>query len=135
MMLVDTGPIVALLVAADRHHNLCVDALARSREPLATTWPVIVEAMHLLGDHPNGLDALWEWLGDGLIDVIPVEKADYSKLRDLMRKYRDQPMDLADATLVHLALKHRVDRIFTTDRRDFTVFARGARGRFSIFPA
>lgn len=44
------------------------------------------------------------------------------RLRDLMRKYRDLPMDLADAALVRIAERERIQRIFTIDRRDFEIY-------------
>lgn len=133
--MIDTGPIVALLLATDRHHAACAAALKKVREPLATTWPVIVEAMFLLGDYPEGQAGLWEWLEEGLIEILEIPREDFSRIRDLMKKYSDLPMDLADGTLVHLALKHRIGQVFTTDRRDFSVYSKGAKGRFTLLPA
>jgi len=55
-------------------------------------------------------------------------------MRELMEKYRDQPMDLADAALVHVAERDGLRRIFTLDRRHFTVYRIGKRRRFTILP-
>jgi hypothetical protein len=53
-------------------------------------------------------------------------------MRELMRKYRDLPMDLADAALVRVAEREKISRVFTIDRRDFEVYRpRGIR-RFTI---
>ena len=49
-----------------------------------------------------------------------------------MRKYRDLPMDLADAALVRVAERERIRRIFTTDRRDFTLYRPRKLGRFLL---
>jgi predicted nucleic acid-binding protein len=55
-------------------------------------------------------------------------------MRELMWKYRDQPMDLADAALVSVAERERCRRIFTIDRRDFQVYRTHRLGRFEILP-
>jgi predicted nucleic acid-binding protein len=55
-------------------------------------------------------------------------------MRELMREYRDLPMDLADAALVRTAEREKISRVFTIDRRDFEVYRpRGIR-RFTIVP-
>ena len=55
MILVDTGPLVALFDPADQDHKQCVDLLRGVDEPLCTTIPVLTEAFHLL-DHLSVLD-------------------------------------------------------------------------------
>jgi predicted nucleic acid-binding protein len=55
-------------------------------------------------------------------------------MRELMRKYRDLPMDLTDAGLVRVAERERLRRIFTLDRRDFQVYRPSRIGRFAIIP-
>jgi predicted nucleic acid-binding protein len=59
VILIDTGPIVALLRRPDQHHERCVATLRDLREPLATVWPVVTEAMFLLDDRPDVQAALW----------------------------------------------------------------------------
>lgn len=65
MILVDAGPLVALLHRDDRNHDLCVSALRSIREPLGTAWPVLTEAMYLLGFSWRAQDALWEMIDSG----------------------------------------------------------------------
>jgi len=55
-------------------------------------------------------------------------------MRELMRKYRDVPMDLADAALVRVAEREKLRQVFTLDRRDFEVYRPARMGRFSIIP-
>ncbi len=54
MILIDAGPLVALVDADDQYHEKCVDCLKSLREPLVTVWPPLVEAVYLLGDLPKG---------------------------------------------------------------------------------
>jgi predicted nucleic acid-binding protein len=60
---------------------------------------------------------------------------DIPRIRELMRKYRDLPMDLADAALVRVAERERLRRIFTIDRRDFQLYRLSRIGRFVVLPA
>jgi predicted nucleic acid-binding protein len=125
---------VALIHADDRHHASCRDALERIREPLVTVWPVITEAMYLLDFSAEAQDALWRLLERDAVKILPLDAADVPRMRDLMRKYRDLPMDFADAALVRTAERERISRVFTIDRRDFEVYRpRGIR-RFTILP-
>ncbi|HEY3123460.1 MAG TPA: PIN domain-containing protein [Thermoanaerobaculia bacterium] len=131
-MLVDAGPLVALIHADDRHHATCRQALERIREPLATVWPALTEAMYLLGFSSSGQDALWRLLERDAVKILPLDAGDVPRMRELMRKYRDLPMDLADAALVRVAEREKISRVFTIDRRDFEVYRpRGIR-RFTI---
>jgi hypothetical protein len=70
----------------------------------------------------------------GALQVVPLAKEDLPGIRSLMRKYEDLPMDFADATLVHIALREGIREIFTLDRRDFRVYRLGPRRSFTIIP-
>ncbi len=125
---------MALIHADDRHHASCRDALKRIREPLATVWPVITEAMYLLDFSAEAQDALWRLLERDAVKILSLDAGDVPRMRELMRKYRDLPMDLADAALVRAAERERISRVFTIDRGDFEVYRpRGIR-RFTILP-
>lgn len=130
----DAGPLVALVDADDQHHAACVAALQSLKEPLGTVWPPFTEAMYLLADLPLAQEALWEMLERGAIHVLPLDSADASRMRELMRKYANRPMDFADAALVRVAEREGIRRIFTVDRRDFAVYRIHGRSRFTIIP-
>lgn len=134
-VLVDAGPLVALLDRSDPHHGACRQALRSIREPLATAWPAFTEAMYLLSFSGEAQSALWEMLDTEALRLLPLDHTDAPRMRDLMRKYRDLPMDLADAALVRVAERERLRRIFTLDRRDFELYRPLRIGRFSIIPS
>ena len=133
-MIVDAGPLVALLDQRDVHHAACVAALRALREALVTTWPAFTEAMYLLGSSWRGQNALWSRVETGALTLAPLDEGDAPRMRELMEKYRDLPMDLADASLVRIAEREDLTRIFTLDRRHFSVYRPGRRRRFSILP-
>ncbi len=134
MILVDAGPLVALVDGSDEHHARCVGALRELTEPMGTVWPAVTEALYLLLDVPEGQDAVLEMLRRGAVRLVPLGQEDVSRLQELMAKYRDQPMDLADAALVRVAERDGLDRVFTVDRRDFEVYRIGKRRTFRIVP-
>lgn len=134
MILVDAGPLVALVDADDQYHKKCVAALKVMREPLVTVWPPVTEAMYLLGDLPKAQEALWEMLARGVLQLLSLDFADVPRMRELMSKYADRPMDLADAALVRVAEREGIRKIFTVDREDFSVYRLHGRVRPNIIP-
>jgi predicted nucleic acid-binding protein len=133
-VLVDAGPLVALLDQGDLHHVACITALKTLRDPLVTAWPAFTEAMYLLGSSWPGQKALWSRIETGALTLAPLDESDATRMRELMEKYRDLPMDLADASLVRIAEREDLTRIFTVDRRHFSIYRPGRRRRFSILP-
>ena len=134
-VLVDTGPFVALLDRSDAYHTICHQTLRGIEDQLITVWPVVTEAMYLLRGYLPAQAALWEMLETGAVEISVLEKDDFSRLRDLMWKYRDLPMDLADAALVRVAERERLRRVFTLDRRDFQIYRPSRIGRFAVLPS
>lgn len=134
MILVDAGPMVALLRRADQHHFRCVATLRRLQEPLGTVWPAVTEAMFLLSDRPDAQAALAGKLESEAIVLLALNRGDVPRVRELMSKYRDLPMDFTDAALVRVAEREGIDTVFTTDRRDFGVYRFSGRRRFRVLP-
>ena len=133
-VLVDAGPLIAIINRRDRDHAKCINALKRIRARLLTTWMPITEAIHLLAFSRDGQEALLEMIERGAIEILDVEDADLAQIRSLMRKYADLPMDFADATLVRAAIREGLRDIFTLDRRDFRTYRLGPRKSFNIVP-
>jgi hypothetical protein len=134
MILLDAGPMVALLHADDRHHRQCKETLRSLSEPLISVWPVFTEAMYLLGFSWRAQDALWELLERGGVTLLSLEPRDRARMRELMKKYRDLPMDLADAALVRVAERESIHRIFTLDRRHFSLYRPEGAVHFQLLP-
>jgi predicted nucleic acid-binding protein len=135
LILIDTGPIVAFFDKDDRHHALCIEILKEIREPLVTTWSVLTECFYLLNFSWEVQDSLWLFIQRGGIEVYPLEREPLIRCRELMKQYRDLPMDLADATLVALADVLGIPRIFTLDHKDFSIYRPKQRRRFTLIPS
>jgi len=133
-VLVDAGPLVALLDRGDDHHEEVVEALRKITDPLVSVWPAIVEAMYLLAFSWRAQKALWEILETGTVQLLPLDETDLPQMKSLMEKYRDLPMDLADAALVWVAEREGLRRVLTLDQRDFMVYRLPRKGRFTLLP-
>ena len=134
-VLVDTGPLVALLDRSDPDHGACQETLSSLSDSMVTVWPVVTEAMYMLRAYWRAQEALWEMIETGAVAILPLGPDDVPRMKELMRKYRDLPMDLADAALVRAAERERLRRIFTLDRRDFQIYRPSRIGRFAVIPS
>ncbi|HEV7515864.1 MAG TPA: PIN domain-containing protein [Thermoanaerobaculia bacterium] len=133
-VLIETGPLVALLDRSDHHHETVTEALTRIQDPLVSVWPVLVEAMYLLGASWRAQKALWEMFESGVVRFLSLDEDDLPHLKSLMEKYRDLPMDLADAALVRVAEREGIRRVLTLDRRDFSVYQLARKGSLTLLP-
>lgn len=104
--------------------------------PMVTTWPVLTEAMYLLGDAGGwpAQRALWAMIERGALQLAELEAPDIARARALMEKHRDAPMDIADATLVAIAEARGLKRVFTLDS-DFGLYRLRGREAFEVIPA
>jgi predicted nucleic acid-binding protein len=136
MILTDAGPLVAILDRGEAHHEACTRCLGQLTGPMLTTWPAFTEAMYLLGDAGSwrAQEPLWRLVNAGDLEIAVQAPEAHKRLRGLMEKYRDRPMDLADASLVALAESRGLRDIFTLDRADFQVYRLHGRQPFRLWP-
>jgi predicted nucleic acid-binding protein len=133
-ILVDTGPLVAILSSRDEYHDTCVSALQQMSGALLSCWPVITEACWLLRHSPNAIQQLLLGVDRGFLELLPLSGSEAEAIASLMKRYEEIRPQLADAALVYLANREQIDTIFTLDYRDFSIY-RGVRKRaFHIVP-
>jgi predicted nucleic acid-binding protein len=135
MIAIDTGPIVALFDKNDNNYNICTRIFKEIHEPLITTWPVLTEAFYLLSFSPTVQDDLWEFIERGIVSVHNIDSNLSITCRELMKKYQDLPMDLADASLVAVADAENIQTIFTLDHKDFKVYRTKQKRHFKLLPS
>ena len=124
--LADTGALVALLDRADSNHSWAVDCFKTLRPPLFTCESVLAQTSHLLRNLPRSLDALARLHWEEILRVAFDFEAQATAVWQLLSKYRDVPMDFADACLVRLTELHADCVVWTTDT-DFRVYRRHGR--------
>lgn len=122
-LILDTGPLVALLDRRDPHHEWVSPRFAKVSGPLVTTGAVVTEATFLLQHVRDGIARLFEFLTHPRVRILDsFQPAGLRAAAILMQRYADTPMDLADATLVVLAGELGTHRVLTIDERGFRTY-------------
>lgn len=122
-VIVDTGPLVALLNRNDRFHQWAVEAIGNISPPLLTCEPVITEACHLLDKQSpaQGTTKILDLIQRDFIKVDFLLNEQHERVRQLSKKYADTPMDFADACIVRMCEIHSQSVVLTLDR-DFEIY-------------
>lgn len=133
-LLLDTGAFVALIDRSEKRHADCVNVLDNWRGPIVTTEAVVTETLYLVGPQWKAQKNCLEFLLRGAFLLIPSTKTTLNRASVLMEKYRNVPMDFADATLVALGEELGTDIVFTLDRRGFSTYRLNQKKAFQLVP-
>ena len=133
-LLLDTGALVSILDRSQKHHAACRRTFDKWKGTVVSTEAVLTESTHLLADVHDGAASCVEFFLAGGAVLVPSTSASLKRVRVLLDKYADLPMDFADATLVALAEELDSNIVFTTDRTDFSVYRVKDRRPFRILP-
>jgi predicted nucleic acid-binding protein len=137
LILLDTSGLLAALVADQRSHRQAREALERSGPPFVLSPFVLAEIDYLLA-REGGTEAELALLGEvaaGAYDLAAFLAEDIADATEVIRRYRDLEIGLADASIVVLAGRFRTERVLTLDERHFRAL-RTPRGKpFTVLPA
>ena len=125
--LLDAGPLIAMLVRRDAAHERIRAEWPAYADRCLTTEPILVEAAHVAQKYGGNPADVLEFVIAAGIPVFALHLPMREQCVHLLRRYADTPMDYADATLVALADRLHLSKVFTLDRRGFRTY-RGARG-------
>lgn len=129
--IVDTGPLVAFFDRAEQHHRWVVERFEELDAPLLVCEPVLTEAMYLLARYPKAQDAVLELIHNGALSVAFQLDEHLGVLRELLQKYKDTPMSLADACIVRMTEIHHRHAVLTLDS-DFLVYRKHGRAPLAL---
>lgn len=132
-LILDTGPFIALVDRSEKRHADCVRTFSSWSGLILTTEAVLTETLHLVGSW-RAQQVCLEFVNRGAFLVVPSSVESLKRVTALMEKYRDVPMDFADATLVVLAEEAETEQIFTLDRSGFLVYRRLGKRPFTVIP-
>ncbi len=133
-LLLDTGALVSILDRSQAHHGKCRRVFDNWKGVVVSTEAVLTEAAHLLSRVPGGVASCVDFFVSGGAVLVPSTPSSLKRVRALLEKYGDLPMDFADGTLVALAEELDTTSVFTTDRTDFSVYRVRGRRSFRILP-
>ena len=133
-VLLDTGPLVAVLDARDQWHAQCASAWPALIDRCVVTEAVVVESCHLALRGQRGASLPLEFLLRAGIPIVGIEAPGHRRILSLMKQYEDVPMDYADATLVAVAEALRLTRVFSLDRRGFRTYRLPGGEGFHLLP-
>jgi predicted nucleic acid-binding protein len=120
-ILIDSGPLIALFDHNDKYHATSVEFIRNNNSELVTTLASVTETLHLLDFNRNAQIDFLGWVNAGAVTLEPVTSDDLQRIKKLIIKYSDLPMDFADGCLVFLGEKLNINTIATIDR-DFDVY-------------
>ena len=122
-VIIDAGPLVALINARDTYHTWTVEQLKQASGPLLTCEAALSEAVFLLRKIPGGASQIGGMLRSGGLKSVFCLNDEIVPVCDLLRKYADVPMSLADACLVRMSELFPKHRVMSLDS-DFHVYRR-----------
>lgn len=136
MILLDASGLLAALFADQRFHAACAAALLEAEPPRILSPFVLAETDYLIQKF-GGLDAELLFLDEvarGVYELAPFEQTDVEQAREIIAKYRDLAVGLADASIAVLAARYECRDVLTLDHRHFRALRHSGRRSFRILP-
>jgi predicted nucleic acid-binding protein len=136
VLICDTSGLIAFFDASDAHNAAVSTVINDEPGPFVVSPYVLAELDYILATR-RGVSAELTALGElagGAWDLVGLDQTDLTDAWDVISRYRDQAIGLADASLVVLAHRYRTDRLLTLDRRHFLVVRTMAGGPFTVLP-
>ena len=134
LVMMDTGPWVALIDRSEKRHEECVEWLRDFRGNILSSEAVLTEVLYLLNFSSQAQSAAIDFVLKGAILLVPSSLESLKKAKRLMEKYKNIPMDYADATLVSMAEDLSVDHVATFDAKDFGIYRLPSKKPFTVLP-
>ena len=119
--LMDSGPMIALFDNSDQYHTIAKDFVEANTSELLTSLASVTETMYMLDFNKNAQMDFLEWILRGAVQIIDIGVDDLDRIKVLLKKYQDLPMDFADACLVYIGEKFNISEVATIDR-DFSIY-------------
>jgi len=132
--ILDTGPWVALIDKSESKHDICVRWLKNFPGKLYSTESVLTEVLYLLNFSVKAQTAAIDFVLKSVVEIIPSSVESMKKVKILIKKYSDLPMDYADATIVCLAMDTGIYNIITLDQKNFNIYRFKKKQSFVIMP-
>jgi predicted nucleic acid-binding protein len=120
-ILIDAGPLIALFDKDDKYHKKVINFIKNKKYRFITTIAVITEVTHMLDFNVDTQILFLEWIMNEGVVIQEIQQKHFARIIELTKKYSDQPMDFADASLVIAAEITGIKKIISIDS-DFDVY-------------
>lgn len=136
MILLDTSGLLSALDESQRFHKQCAGLIAKISGPLLLSPFVLAELDYLLMKRVgrSAQAALLDEVARGAYQLEPFTAGDVTRAREVIERYSDLDIGLADASIVVLAERHSVFEVLTLDQRHFRAMRIDRRKRFRLLP-
>jgi uncharacterized protein len=134
LVMMDTGPWVALIDRSEKRHQECVEWLRDFRGNILSSEAVLTEVLYLLNFSQRAQSAAIDFVLSEAIILVPSSLESLKRTKRLMEKYKDIPMDYADATLVSIAEDFSITHVVTFDATDFGIYRMSSKQPFVVLP-
>jgi uncharacterized protein len=125
-IIIDTGPLVALLNRADGAHTWTLLQMQSMSPPFITCEAVLSEASYLTRNLKGARAALMEMVGENFLRIGLTVQDHHAALLAMIKRYDAVPMSVADACIVRLAELYPGSSVFTLDS-DFSIYRKNGR--------
>ncbi len=130
----DTGPWVALIDRSEKQHQKCTEWLRNFRGHILSSEAVLTEVLYLLSFSNKARSAAIDFVLNEAITLVPQSLESLKKVKRLMERYKNVPMDYADATLVVIAEDFSTPHVVTFDKKGFEIYRLSSKTPFVILP-
>jgi len=133
-VMMDTGPWVALIDRSEERHIECVEWFKNFKGNILSSEAVLTEVLYLLNFSLRAQSAAIDFVLNGAILLVPSSLESLKRVKRLMEKYKDIPMDYADATLVSIAEDLSIPHVVSFDAEDFGIYRMSSKQPFVVLP-
>jgi len=120
-VLIDAGPIIALFDKDDKYHKGIINFIKDTGYKFVTTTAVLTEVSYMLNFNVKVQISFFEWVMREGVILHEIAQRDIARIIELTKKYKDIPMDFADATLILAAEQRGIKKIISLDS-DFYIY-------------
>ena len=133
-VILDTGPWVALIDRSEERHEECVEWLRQFDGDIFSSEAILTEVLYLLNFSSKAQSSAIDFVLNEAFTLVPSSLESLKRAKRLMEKYKDIPMDYADATLVCLAEDLSITHVVTFDVKDFGIYRSSLKKPFLVLP-
>jgi uncharacterized protein len=134
--ILDTSFLFALTDQSDRNHQRVLAVAQNANESLVLPVVVLPEICYLIASRLSN-NAMRRFVASMTPDAVKIEPAtikDLIRVHQILEKYADNQLDFTDAAIVAIAERLAIKRVYTLDRRDFSIIRPKHCNYFELFP-